>query len=195
MAKRFKIDDELYGKMTLIDEEYWKLDNGVEITLNGKVNQVKVEIEIYDSTYLRYENNLMPEPVKRYYEEHPEELEKEEAIEAEQRQKGLFKKLLLDNLKVIEKNMEEAALRKREEMMENQTEESFAKILGKDKAKRVFAAETREEKLESIKLKRIMILQDRIEIACTCDWFSPSGGFVVFEELDVEMVYVDSMSS
>lgn len=195
MAKRLKINDELYGNMTLIDEEYWKLDKGVEIILSGKSNQVKVEIEIYDSTYLRYEYNLMPEPVKRYYEQHPEEMEKEEAIEAEQKQKVLFKKLLIDNLEAIEKNMEEAALRKREEMMENQTEVSFAKILGKDKAKRVFSAKTREEKLESIKLKKIMVMRDRIEIACTCDWFSPSGGFVVFEELDVEMVYIDSMSS
>lgn len=194
MAKKLKIEDEVYGKMTLIDEEYWRLDNKIDINLNGTVHQVKVEIEIYDDTYIRYEYNLMPEPVKRFYDEHPEEIEKEEAIEANQKQKELFQKLIIDNIEIVEKNMEEAALRKREEMMENQTEESFARLLGKDKAKRVFAAKTREEKLESIQLKRMMILQDRIEITCTCDWFSPSGGFSIFPDLGVEMLYVDCMS-
>jgi len=97
-------------------------------------------------------------------------------------------------LAIVEKNMEEAALRKREEMIENQTEESFARILGKDKAKRVFAAKTREEKLESIQLKRMRVMQDCIEITCTCDWFSPSGGFSIFPDLGVEMLYVDCMS-
>lgn len=194
MAKKLKIEDEVYGKMTLIDEEYWRLDNKIDINLNGTVHQVKVEIEIYDDTYIRYEYNLMPEPVKKYYDEHPLELEKEETIEAEKKQKELFQTLIINNIKTIEHNMEEAALRKREEMMENQTEESFARILGKDKAKRVFAAKTREEKLESIQLKRMMVLQDRIEITCTCDWFSPSGGFAIFPDLEVEMLYVDSMS-
>lgn len=31
MAKKLKIEDEVYGKMTLIDEEYWRLDNKIDI--------------------------------------------------------------------------------------------------------------------------------------------------------------------
>lgn len=194
MAKKLKIEDEVYGKMTLIDEEYWRLDNKIDINLNGTVHQVKVEINVCNIVYLKYEYGLMPEPVKKLYEAHPDKLGKEISIEVNNKQKELFKRLLMDNLAIVEKNMEEAALRKREEMMENQTEESFARILGKDKAKRVFAAKTREEKLESIQLKRMRVMQDCIEITCTCDWFSPSGGFSIFPDLGVEMLYVDCMS-
>lgn len=193
MAKKLKIEDEVYGKMTLSGFDCWKLENKSLFTINKKAQEVIVEIQIMYNTWLRYELNLMPDEIKAIYEQNPEKLKKEEAIEANQKQKELFQKLLIDNIKIVEKNMEEAALRKREEMMENQTEESFARILGKDKAKRVFAAKTREEKLESIQLKRMRVMQDCIEITCTCDWFSPSGGFTIFPDLGVEMLYVDCM--
>lgn len=101
---------------------------------------------------------------------------------------------ILNKDKKLSKNIEEAALRKREEILEGQTEESFAKIVGKEKAKCCFAAKTREEKLASLELKRMRIFKDCIEITCTCDWFKPSGGFSVFEDGSVEMLYVDSMS-
>ena len=194
MAKKLKIEDEVYGKMTLSGFDCWKLENKRLFTINKKTQEVIVEIQIMYNTWLRYELNLMSDEIKAIYEQNPEKLKKEEAIEANHRQKELFQKLIIDNINIVEKNMEEAALRKREEMMENQTEESFARILGKDKAKRVFAAKTREEKLESIQLKRMRVMQDCIEITCTCDWFSPSGGFSIFPDLGVEMLYVDCMS-
>lgn len=194
MAKKLKIEDEVYGKMTLSGFDCWKLENKSLFTINKKTQEVIVEIQIMYNTWLRYELNLMSDEIKAIYEQNPEKLKKEEAIEANHRQKELFQKLIIDNINIVEKNMEEAALRKREEMMENQTEESFARILGKDKAKRVFAAKTREEKLESIQLKRMRVMQDCIEITCTCDWFSPSGGFSIFPDLGVEMLYVDCMS-
>lgn len=194
MAKKLKIEDEVYGKMTLSGFDCWKLENKSLFTINKKTQEVIVEIQIMYNTWLRYELNLMSDEIKAIYEQNPEKLKKEEAIEANHRQKELFQKLIIDNINIVEKNMEEAALRKREEMMENQTEESFARILGKDKAKRVFAAKTREEKLESIQLKRMRVMQDCIEITCTCDWFSPSGGFAIFPDLGVEMLYVDCMS-
>lgn len=194
MAKKIRINDELYGKMTMSGFDCWKLDNKKCFTINKKEQEVLVEIGILYNTYLRYELDLMPEEIKKIYEANPEKLKKKEAIEAQQQQKELYQKLLIDNIKIIEKNIEEAALRKREEMMEDQTEESFARILGKDKAKRIFAAKTREEKLESLQLKRMRVMQDCVEITCICDWFSPSGGFSIFPDLGVEMLYVDSMS-
>ena len=194
MAKKLKIEDEVYGKMTLSGFDCWKLEHKRLFTINKKTQEVIVEIQIMYNTWLRYELNLMSDEIKAIYEQNPEKLKKEEAIEANHRQKELFQKLIIDNINIVEKNMEEAALRKREEMMENQTEESFARILGKDKAKRVFAAKTREEKLESIQLKRMRVMQDCIEITCTCDWFSPSGGFSIFPDLGGEMLYVDCMS-
>ena len=137
MAKKLKIEDEVYGKMTLSGFDCWKLENKSLFTINKKTQEVIVEIQIMYNTWLRYELNLMSDEIKAIYEQNPEKLKKEEAIEANHRQKELFQKLIIDNINIVEKNMEEAALRKREEMMENQTEESFAKILGKDKAKRV----------------------------------------------------------
>lgn len=194
MAKKIKIEDELYGRMIMSGVDCWKLDNKKYLTINGKEQEVLVEIAILYNTYLRYEMNLMPEEIKKIYEANPEKLKKAEALEAQKEQKELYQRLIIDNIEIIEKNIEEAALRKREEMMENQTEESFARILGKDKAKRVFAAKTREEKLESLQLKRMRVMKDCVEITCTCDWFSPSGGFSIFPDLGVEMLYVDSMS-
>ncbi|NOW11698.1 hypothetical protein DFH84_003587 [Clostridium saccharobutylicum] len=68
-------------------------------------------------------------------------------------------------------------------------------MVGKEKAKRVFEAETREEKLASLELIRLRVLVDTIEITCRCDWFEfLGGGFVIFPDGSVEMFDIDSMS-
>ena len=65
----------------------------------------------------------------------------------------------------------------------------------KEKAQRLLAAKTREEKLVSLQPKKLKVLNDTIEITCTCDWYKLSGGFIVFiEDGSVEMVFVDCMS-
>lgn len=193
MAKK-TFNDEFYGKITLKNDDYWELKNSISFKVNNKENYIKTEMEIYDIIYEEFRLGLMSEKIEQFHRDHPELLNEKEAERVKEEQKKLYKEYLMDDIERTCHNIEEAALSKREEMLENETEESFAKIVGKEKSKRVFSAKTREEKLDSLELKRLRVFKEQIEITCTCDWFKLSGGFVIFKDGSVEMFFVDSMS-
>lgn len=188
-----KIVNDIFGELTFC-EDYWKVKKKQNICINGMVQKVELEIDIVYIKYEKYRLGLMIEELREYYSEHQEKLEIESATQLIKKQEEIYENFLKKEQDKFSNKIEEAALRKREEILAGQTEESFAKIVGKEKAKRCFAAQTREEKLASLELKRMRIFKDCIEITCTCDWFKPSGGFSVFEDGSVEMLFVDSMS-
>ena len=192
MSKK-TINDSFYGEITY-KEGYWSVKNGLNFKIIDREMNVKVEIDICNTMYEKFNMGLLSEELMKFHRENPQLLRSEEAEKVKKQQKELFKNYLIDNMDKTVHNIEEAALEKRQEMLEGQTEESFSRIVGKEKAKRVFAAKTREEKLDSLELKRLRIMIDTIEITCTCDWFEPSGGSTIFPDGSVEMFFVDSMS-
>lgn len=157
---------------------------------------VKTEIDVYSELYEEFNMGLLSEGLMKLHRENPELLEADKAEKIKNEQKELYKKHLIDDIDKICYNIEEAALQKREELMENETEETFSKMVSsKEKAKRVFAAKTREEKLDSLQLIRLRVFVDTIEITCKCDWFEfLGGGFTIFSDGSVEMFDIDSMS-
>lgn len=187
------IISEVYGKITYY-EDYWKLTEKKVFIIANRDNSFVVEIDVNYPLYEEFKLKLLPQGLMEHYSKNMQLLEIESANKIAESQQKLFNLCFEDKTLQICRNIEEAALRKREEILEGQTEESFAKIVGKEKAKRCFAAKTREEKLASLELKRMRIFKDCIEITCTCDWFKPSGGFSIFEDGSVEMLYVDNMS-
>lgn len=187
------IYDETFGEITYTSN-CWKVKRKEKIEICGMNNDVQVELQIMNTMYEEFVLGILDEELMQFHEQNPELLDEEEAVTNKKKQRNMYIKYFKDNKRETFRNIEEAALRKREEMLEGQTEESFSKIVGKEKAKRCFEANTREEKLASLELKRMRIFKDCIEITCTCDWFKPSGGFSVFEDGSVEMLYVDSMS-
>lgn len=193
MAKK-TFNDEVYGKITYKEEGYWLLKDGIRFKINSNEIEAKTEVDIYNSMYEKFNMGLLSEGLMQFHKKNPQLLNADKAEEVKKEQKKLYKKYLIDEIDKINYNIEEAALKKREEMLEDETEETFSEIVGKEQAQRVFAAKTREEKLASLELKRLRVLRDTIEIICKCDWFSPSGGFVIFGDGSVEMFYVDSMS-
>lgn len=192
MAKK-TFNDEVYGKITY-KEDYWLLKDELKFTINNREMLVKAEIDVINTLYEKFNLRLLSDGLMKFHEENPELLESENAKKVKSQQKELYKKYFIDKINETCSNIEEAALQKREESIEDETEETFTKIVGKEKAKKVFEAKTREEKLASLELKRLRVFQDQIEITCTCDWFKPSGGFVIFKDGSVEMLYIDSMS-
>lgn len=188
-----KVINEIFGEMTFC-EDFWKVKKRQNININGIIQNVKLEIDIVYIKYEKYRLGLMIEELQEYYREHQEKLEIEQASQLIKKQEKIYERIFIEEKDKLSNEIEEAALRKREEILEGQTEESFAKIVGKEKAKRCFTAKTREEKLASLELKRMRIFKDCIEITCICDWFKPSGGFSIFEDGSVEMLFVDSMS-
>ena len=192
MAKK-TINDEVYGKITY-KNGCWELKEKREIKISNKVESIKVEIEVYDEIYEEYRLGILNPELMKFHQKNPSLLNEEEAERIKSIQKEIYIKYFLSEAYNISEKIEEAALRKRDEILEDQTEDTFSKIVGKEKAKRVFKAKTREEKLESIVLKRMRIFKDSIEISCTCDWFNPSGGFTIFEDGNIEMFYIDSMN-
>ncbi|NMM62457.1 hypothetical protein HBE96_07085 [Clostridium sp. P21] len=192
MAKK-TFNDEVYGKITY-KEDYWLLKDRVTFKINNKETIVNAEVDVYNSIYENFNMGLMSEGLMKFHKENPELLRADEAEKIKSEQKLLYKKYLIENIDKTSYNIEEAALRKREEMLEDETEKTFSEIVGKEKAKRIFQARTREEKLASLELKRLRVFKDSIEIECKCDWFSPLGGFVIFSGGSIEMFYIDSMS-
>lgn len=192
MAKK-TMHDEIYGQITY-KNGYWELKEKSKIKISNKVELIKVEIEVYDEIYEEYKLGILDSELMKFHKMNPSLLNEEEAESIKNIQKDMYIKYFLSEGYNVSEKIEDAAIRKRDEILEDQTEESFSKIVGKEKAKRVFKAKTREEKLESIVLKKMRIFKDSIEISCTCDWFSPSGGFTIFEDGNVEMFYIDSMN-
>ncbi|MCH5138500.1 hypothetical protein JMF89_15010 [Clostridiaceae bacterium UIB06] len=194
MAKK-TFNDEVYGKVTYKEEGYWLLKDGIKFKINNNEITVKTEIDICNSMYEKFNMGLLSEGLMQLHKKNPQLLNADKAEEVKKEQKKLYKKYLIDEIDKINSNIEEAALKKREEMLEDETEETFAEIVGKEKAKIVFAAKTRKEKLASLDLIRLRVLVDTIEITCKCDWFEFSGGgFVIFPDGNVEMFDIDSMS-
>ncbi len=186
-------NDEIYGKVTY-KEDYWLLKDRVTFKINNKEIIAKAEIDVYNSIYENFNMGLMSEGLIKFHKKNPELLRADEAEKIKNQQKALYKKYIIDNIDKTSYKIEESALGKREEMLEDENEKTFSEIVGKEKAKRVFQARTREEKLASLELKRLRVFKDSIEIQCKCDWFSPSGGFVIFSDGSIEMFYIDSMS-
>lgn len=194
MAKK-TFNDEIYGKITYKEEGYWLLKDRIRFKINNNEMEVKTEIDIYNSMYEKFNMGLLSEGLMQLHKKNPQLLNADKAEEVKKEQKELYKKHLIENIDKSIHNIEEAALQKREELIENEIEENFSKMVGKEKAKRVFAAKTREEKLASLELIRLRVLVDTIEITCKCDWFEFSGGgFVIFPDGSVEMFDIDSMS-
>ena len=184
-------NDEVYGKIKF-KEDFYQLTDTITIKIGENINNVVCQIEIYNLPKEKFKLELYNSEIMDYYRENINLLEDKDFEGVELLQRNLFEKYIKNN--AISIIIEEAALRRRKEILEGETEESFAKIVGKEKSQRCFAAKTREEKLSSIKLQKMRIFKDCIEITCICDWFNPSGGFTIFEDGSAEMLYVDSMS-
>lgn len=187
------VHSDVYGKI-IYKESYWQIKDEIELPINGNRQMVKGEIDVFSVIYEEKKLGLLDEEHITFYNENPYFVNEEKAKTVEEFQKEMFQKLMETSKKEICKNIEDAALRKREERLRGQTEKNFAKIVGKEKAHNCFQAKTREEKLSSIVLKKMRIMQDSIEITCKCDWFKPSGGFVIHEDGSVDMLFVTSMS-
>lgn len=195
MRKSVTIDDEVYGKMTLYSKEnIWKVKDKVGITINGKVCNIEVEISEYNSIYVKQKYGLFNEEITEFHKKHPELLKEDYALECERDQKAIYKHLILDNIDCTCKNIEKAALEKIAEILTDNSEDEYANCVGKEKAHKIYAAKTKEEKLESLVLERMRVFREHIEITCTCDWYNYSGGFLLEENGDVMMLSIDNMS-
>lgn len=194
MVKSVTIKDEVYGKITLDNRSnIWKVKERVIIPINNKECEVMVEIDIYNSMYVKHKYELLSKELIEFNKKHPELLKEDYAIECEQDQKNIYQRLIIDNAKKTAENIEKAALEKLDEILADETEYLIAEV-GKEKADKILGAKTKEKKLASLVLKRMRVFRDRIEITCTCDWFRHSGGFSINSDGYAVMLSLDSMS-
>ena len=185
------IQDDVFGKITYSNDK-WVGKEPVKLTICGNPHDIKIEVESVSSIYDEIKLGITKEDVAKiliesgYYNE-------DEALKKKTQQKALYQSVMA-NLAAVEKNIEEAAVQELEEVIQDYNEESFGKLVGKEKAAGLFAAKSREEKLESLKLKVMRVFLDRIEIKCTCDWYKYGGGFIVLESGECIMRQIDSLS-
>ena len=195
MTKKVKVKDEVYGTMTLDNKsDIWKVKDKVIIPINNRKCEVVVEVDIYDIMYIENKYGLLPKELIEFHKKHPELIKEDYAIECENDQKVIYKKLIIDNLIDTVSSMEKAALECLEEILSDEPEKYLVDEVGKEKANKLLAAKTKEERLESLVLKRMRVFRDRIEITCTCDWYRHSGGFSINSDGYAVMLSLDCMS-
>lgn len=188
--------DEVYGKVTYDEDQFqYKLKEDIIFTINGKEQAVKGYVDVPYIIFENIELGLEDPEMVEFYKSHPNLVEPDEARALKKAQKEMFQNYIVEGKEQTVRNIEEAALKKLAEILADGTEKDITRAVGQEKAQRLFAAKAREEKLASLQLKKLKVLNDTIEITCTCDWYKPSGGFIVFiEDGSVEMVFVDCMS-
>ena len=195
MAKQVKVKDEVYGTMTLDNKSnIWKVKDKVIISINNRKCEVVVEIEVYDIMYVKNKYSLLPKEIIEFHKKHPELLKEDYAIECENDQRVIYKKLIIDNLKETVSSIEKAALEGLDEILGDEPEKYLVGEVGKEKANKLLRAKTKEERLESLVLNRMRVFRDRIEITCTCDWYEHSGGFSINSDGYAVMLSLDCMS-
>ena len=185
------IQDDVFGKITYADGK-WVGKDPVRFTICGKTQAIKLEVESVSSIYDKITLGLMKSSVAELL-INSGAYNEEKALKDKEQQKKMFKSVI-EKLPMVEKNIEEAAIQEFDEVIQNYNEESFGKLVGKEKAAGVFAAKSIDAKLESLKLTVMRVFLDRIEIKCTCDWYKFGGGFIVLDGGDCLMRQIDSLS-
>ena len=194
MAKQVKIKDEVYGTMVLDTEnDIWKVKDKVIIPINNRKCIVTVEVDVYDPVYVNQKYELFDKEILEFHKKHPELLKEDEAIECENTQREIYKKLIVDNLNDTVSSIERAALDALDEIFADEPDKYLVAEVGKGKANKLLSAQNKEERLESLVLKRMRVFIDRIEISCTCDWYRHSGGFSINSDGYAVMLSLDSM--
>lgn len=195
MAKQVKIKDDVYGTMIFDNEnDIWKVKDKVIIPINNRKCKVTVEIDVFDSLYVNQKYELFDKEILEFHKKHPELLKEDEAIECENKQREIYKKLMVNNLNDTVSSIERAALQELEEILTDEPEKYLVAEVGKEKVNKLLSAKTQEERLESLVLKRMRVFRDRIEITCTCDWYKHSGGFSINSDGYAVMLSLDCMS-
>lgn len=191
MAKK-TIMDEVYGKITF-KEGYWIREQKIEMTIGGKHQEVKTEILSFSTVYDKIQLGLFTQGVVDLLLK-SDAFKEEDVLKRKDIQRNLFKNLLIDNIEMLEKNIETAAVQELAEVLEDYDEQSLSKYVGKEKALKLLSAKTVEEKLESLQLTKICVFEDRIEIKCKCDWYDCGGGFIIIDNGECMMRPIDCLS-
>ncbi len=191
MAKRTLLD-EVYGKITFKDG-YWVREQKIEMTIGGKHQEVKTEIQSFSTIYDKIQLGLFTKEVARILLE-SNVFNEEEVLKKKDIQRNLFKNLLIDKIEMLEKNIETAAVQELAKVLEDCDEERLPEHIAKAKALKLLSAKTVEEKLDSLQLTLICVFLDRIEIKCKCDWYDYGGGFIIIDSGECIMRPIDCLS-
>lgn len=192
MAKK-TIFDEVYGKITF-KEGYWSLQQKTEMIIIGKQQEVKTEILSFSTVYDKIQLGLFTKEVEGILLK-SSAFNEEEVLKNKDIQRNLYKNLLIDNINMVEKNIETAAVQELAKVLEDYDEQNLPKHIAKAKALKLLSAKTVEEKLESLQLSLICVFLDRIEIKCKCDWYDSGGGFIIIDNGECMMRPIDCLSN
>ncbi|MBR1702955.1 MAG: hypothetical protein IJ716_13570 [Lachnospiraceae bacterium] len=191
MAKK-TIVDEVFGKITY-KEGYWKAADPVVMTIAGRRQEAKLEIVSFSTAYDKIQLGITKKEVAALL-LNTNAVNEAEVLKKKDMQRKLYKDIVIDNLKALETNIENAAVQELSEVLQDYDERSLSKFIGKEKAIKLLSAKTVEEKLESLQLLKIFVFMDCIEIECKCDWYKYGGGFIIIEGGECIMRPIDCLS-
>ena len=182
--------DEVFGKITYRNG-IWVAAEPIRIKVCNSIHEVKVEIESVSKIYDEIQLGLMDKKVAELIINCSNEYNEEKSLREIAKEQDIYKCLFLEKIHEVEKNIEAAALQEFAEMTEDKN--SLEVVFGKEKAKKLLAAKTEAEKLESLQLIVARVFIDRIEIKCKCDWYRQGGGFIILDG-DCIMRPIDCLS-
>ena len=182
--------DEVFGKITYRNG-IWVAAEPIRIKVCNSIHEVKVEIESVSKIYDEIQMGLMDKKVAELIINYSNEYNEEKSLREIAKEQDIYKCLFLEKIHEVEKNIEAAALQEFAEMTEDKN--SLEVVFGKEKTKKLLAAKTEVEKLESLQLTVARVFIDRIEIKCKCDWYRQGGGFIILDG-DCIMRPIDCLS-
>ena len=137
MAGKRTIRDEVFGKITYRDGK-WFGEEKVKISICERIHDVKLEIDSVNEIYDEIKLGLMDKIIAEILMTKSKEYNEEQALKDKERQRRLFKRLMIDMIHTVEKNMEEAALQEYNEVINSYDKNGLERFVGKEKAMNLF---------------------------------------------------------
>ena len=170
---------DLYGDI-LYKKGYWKKVEPLKCTYNNATIEISVDMTLIAISYIEYElglSNLILEYST------PERIEerKNEYNEYGKKVEEMYKQYLVnidDTMKKVEEVIIDDYARYRKEW----TEEEIVKHNSPTVAKKILNASSPEKILKLVKVKHIIVYDDRVVLELKCPWYTVSDAGVLLNE-------------
>ena len=175
MKKVIKQHD-LYGNI-LYKEEYWRKVEPLKCIYNNSIVKIPVDMSLIGSDYIEYQlgiSNLILE----YSTLDEVEEEKKEYDEYGKKVKERYIQYLVNIEDTIKKVRIDDYARYRKEW----TEEEIVKHNSPTVAKKILNASSPEKILKLVKVKHIIVYDDRVVLELKCPWYTASDAGVLLNE-------------
>lgn len=177
--KKIVKQHEIYGDI-LYKEESWRKVEPLKCNYNDSVVEIKIDLILIESAYIEYKLGISNLILEYSTIEEIEESEKE-YNEYSKKVEERYKQYLLninDTIKKVEEIILDDYVRYRKEWTEDEIKKYNTAVI----AKRILNASTSKQILGLVKIKHIIVYDDRVILELRCPWYPQSDAGMVLRD-------------